>query len=396
MEPQVTNHDATLTPPSTHGLRFKGTGKEYFGIWIVNVLLSIITLGIYSAWAKVRSKRYFYGNTQLAGDHFEYLATPMQILIGRIIAVAALACWSLLNNLQPVVAGVVALIFVCFIPVLAVRNLRFDARMSRFRNVCFDFKGGYVEAYKVMFFYPLLGYLAVSVVVGIVGVIFFNPRTLILAIVLGSIVGLAAMVWAYAWVTAALHRYIMNNYWYGNQAFSAEIQQGQFLRIALAAALVFVVLVAVLLAVLGVTGVFSLSSLSSLTTGGTESVADIYTLMIVCYVAFALVGVIISSYSRARVHNYVLSQTRVADLALSSRMPVWGYVGLVLTNVLLTVCTLGLAYPWVRVRSVRYVSEALAVQGDLSLQQVHGSAGQGQVAIADELSNAFNIEVGAF
>lgn len=44
---------------------FTGTGSEYFRIWIVNLLLSIVTLGIYSAWAKVRRMKYFYRNTRL-------------------------------------------------------------------------------------------------------------------------------------------------------------------------------------------------------------------------------------------------------------------------------------------------------------------------------------------
>ena len=64
---------------------FTGTGREYFGIWIVNILLTILTLGIYSAWAKVRRTRYFYGNTRLAGASFDYHARPVQILIGRIV-----------------------------------------------------------------------------------------------------------------------------------------------------------------------------------------------------------------------------------------------------------------------------------------------------------------------
>ena len=38
-------------------LRFTGSGGEYFKIWIVNLLLTIATLGIYSAWAKVRKAR---------------------------------------------------------------------------------------------------------------------------------------------------------------------------------------------------------------------------------------------------------------------------------------------------------------------------------------------------
>lgn len=39
---------------ATKPLTFTGTGAEYFGIWIVNLLLTIVTLGIYSSWAKVR------------------------------------------------------------------------------------------------------------------------------------------------------------------------------------------------------------------------------------------------------------------------------------------------------------------------------------------------------
>ena len=72
--------------PTIEQFRFTGSGGEYFRIWIVNLLLSVVTLGIYSAWAKVRRMRYFYGNTQLAGDVFEYHGQPRQILKGRLIA----------------------------------------------------------------------------------------------------------------------------------------------------------------------------------------------------------------------------------------------------------------------------------------------------------------------
>ena len=39
-----------------HPFKFTGKASEYFGIWIVNLFLSLITLGIYSAWAKVLLK----------------------------------------------------------------------------------------------------------------------------------------------------------------------------------------------------------------------------------------------------------------------------------------------------------------------------------------------------
>ena len=70
--------------------QFHGKAGEYFKIWIVNIALSILTLGIYSAWAKVRTRRYFYGNTSLDGSRFDYLADPLAILKGRMIVFAVI------------------------------------------------------------------------------------------------------------------------------------------------------------------------------------------------------------------------------------------------------------------------------------------------------------------
>jgi glutaredoxin len=51
--------DTAVKKFQTLSFTFTGNSKEYFGIWIVNTLLRIITLGIYSPWAKVRKRRYF-------------------------------------------------------------------------------------------------------------------------------------------------------------------------------------------------------------------------------------------------------------------------------------------------------------------------------------------------
>ena len=77
--------------PVRYEPEFTGRAGEFFGIWFVNLSLSILTLGIYSAWAKVRTERYFYGNTRLAGAAFEYFASPIAILKGRLIAYAVVA-----------------------------------------------------------------------------------------------------------------------------------------------------------------------------------------------------------------------------------------------------------------------------------------------------------------
>ena len=50
-----TAQDARTAP-----VEFTGNAGEYFKIWIVNIALTVVTLGVYSAWAKVRKLRYFY------------------------------------------------------------------------------------------------------------------------------------------------------------------------------------------------------------------------------------------------------------------------------------------------------------------------------------------------
>ena len=55
------------SPPDRRGFVFTGSGREYFRIWIVNLLFTVLTLGIYSPWAKVRKAKYFWQNTRLDG-----------------------------------------------------------------------------------------------------------------------------------------------------------------------------------------------------------------------------------------------------------------------------------------------------------------------------------------
>ena len=81
---------AVSVAPSRHPFQFTGTASEYFRIWIVNLALTIVTLGIYSAWAKVRTHRYFFAHTRVADAHFEYTGNPMAILRGRVIMVVVL------------------------------------------------------------------------------------------------------------------------------------------------------------------------------------------------------------------------------------------------------------------------------------------------------------------
>ena len=101
--------------PRMLGFSFHGSARDYFGIWIVNTLLKIITLGIYSAWAKVRKRRFFFGSTTLHGQPFEYLADPMALFKGWLIAAGAFILYSIGARISPILSMVIALIiFIAF------------------------------------------------------------------------------------------------------------------------------------------------------------------------------------------------------------------------------------------------------------------------------------------
>jgi uncharacterized membrane protein YjgN (DUF898 family) len=135
--------------PRPESFHFNATGAEYFRIWIVNLLLTIVTLGVYSAWAKVRQLRYFYGSTQLAGSSFEYHGQPLQILKGRLIAVAMLIPYFIVAALFPPWELLFVLAFLIGLPFLVVKSRLFGMRMTSWRNIRFDFTGSYRKAAKV-------------------------------------------------------------------------------------------------------------------------------------------------------------------------------------------------------------------------------------------------------
>src|SRR5687767_6793177 len=100
-EPFLPETPEVLTQTTYEGFTFSGTGGEYFRIWIVNILLTVLTLGIFSAWAKVRTMQYFYRNTRLAGASFDYHGNPIAILKGRLLAAILFGSYTAAGMVSP-------------------------------------------------------------------------------------------------------------------------------------------------------------------------------------------------------------------------------------------------------------------------------------------------------
>ena len=51
-------------------LRFHGKGFDFFKIQLVNLILCVITLGLYYPWAKARTLSYLYSQTSFENQPF--------------------------------------------------------------------------------------------------------------------------------------------------------------------------------------------------------------------------------------------------------------------------------------------------------------------------------------
>ena len=149
--------------PNQYPFVFTGSKSEYFRIWIVNLLLTIVTLGIYSAWAKVRNTQYLYGHTSVAGSSFAYLATPLSILKGRLIAVAVFVIFSVIQDFMPFVGLILIPVFIAAMPWIITRALSFQLRMTGWRNLRFGFDGKTAGAAMAFIVWPLVGILSMGI-----------------------------------------------------------------------------------------------------------------------------------------------------------------------------------------------------------------------------------------
>ena len=146
LAPPAANDSAPA--PESHAFTFTGSGKEYFRIWIVNLFLSVATLGIYTAWAKVRRLQYFDRNTQLAGAGFDFRGEPKAILKGRLLAVCLLTAYHYAFGFSVAIGLAIVGALLLALPFFMRSALRFRLHNTEYRGLHFDFSGSAGGAYR--------------------------------------------------------------------------------------------------------------------------------------------------------------------------------------------------------------------------------------------------------
>lgn len=371
-----TTSKPSLPPPQEANLslpfRFTGSAGEYFRIWIVNVLLTILTLGIYSAWAKVRTNRYFYGNTWVADSSFEYLADPVTILKGRLLAIAVLAVYVLTAQLYPLVEPLFMLALFLVSPWIIVRALAFRNRNTAYRNIRFGFDGAYGGGFQTFVLWPIAGVLSLGLLI---------PH--------------------------ALHmqkRFIVQNSRYGTSPFGFKASSGQFYVVfllfflilvagALVAGATFVPLALELqdLAVASASMSGAASNAANLPPQLAESLAAYSVGMILVFLVTYLIAF---AFFNAKIGNLVYNSANLARHGFDSGLSPLRLAGIYISNWLAIILSLGLARPWAAIRLARYRAETLTLLAGEGLESFLASAQEHSGAAGEEIGEVLDLNIG--
>jgi len=390
-------------------LRFEGRGGEYFRIWIVNVMLTIITLSIYYPWAKVRTRRYFHGNTTLEGRSFDYHATGRQLLPGYLISLLLLVIYIGVQTAFPVAALALFGILVLAIPWIVWKSLGFNLRMTSFSTVRFGFAGTVGGAYVSYLVWPallLLGLLAGPFITGILGNSgLLDSVTATLLTIAVMVAGYALSFFLYAKVKQRRTVYAIDGYRYGQGRFETTVRTGGFARIlgkTIGLSLMMLLGVLALLAGLAlVTGAAGdlLDLAGSL--DDPEAVAEvlgtgaIVMLIAMLYVGLLLLVFILIAYGYTRQRTYILSHAALDKaITFASTLGARRYAWVLLINLLLVGVTLGLAIPWARVRLARVLAEHTEVDTGAGFDDYMSTRQEEQTSLGEQLGDAFDVDVG--
>lgn len=334
--------------PIVYPVVFKGTAKEYFRIWIVNTLLTILTLGIYSAWAKVRKRKYFYRNTYIADDSFDYHADPKKILIGRILIAVLFVAYTYGPLLSPVVGIAAFLIFISAFPWLIVRGAIFNYRNTSYRNVRFGFEKNYKKSYKNYFTAALATVFSVMLL--------------------------------FPFALYKHYSFMLNNISLGQKKLKFGSNASAFFSIiygSLAYYLVLVIPLAFLIIFIGAKA-------------GFES-AQVFLSVSIVYIGMS----VIYGYQKAKISNELASESTLSDIGFNSHLKVSSLTWIYITNVLGVICTLGFATPWATIRTLRYrLENTQVVASPASLNQFIAHQDQAEGHIADASADFWDIDLG--
>jgi uncharacterized membrane protein YjgN (DUF898 family) len=358
----------------TNRASFHGTAGSIFGIYTINIFWTILTLGIYRFWGKVKVQRYLASQTEFEGDRFAYHGRGEELLIGflKVLVVFGIpyVLLNIVQDLQSVAAIIhivatilsISLSFV-FVAVATVGARRYRLSRISWRGIRFSFRGRALEFLKLLSKGSLLTFLTFGL---------YFPTFVI-----------------------TRHRFLISHSYFGNQKFDFD-GRGQDLLGSY--------ILALLLSGLTVPFFFGLSQLSSSSLAlllvlpipgffWRDLFSGLIPLLPLSLVSLLLFFLLSSLHSViltfllvlpilgvcwfrffTKMQRYVWDHTSFTTARFHSTLPVAPRLLLKLENLGFLIVTFGLGWPWVVVRNAQFAFSHLTLDGPVELNRVQQEA----------------------
>jgi uncharacterized membrane protein YjgN (DUF898 family) len=329
---------------------FHGSGGDLLGIHVVNVFLTLVTLGLYRFWARVRVRKFLYANTELDGDRFAFHGTGREAFNGwsrgmmivgvPLIAVRALEEFvSLQTALLLEVAVGVAAAFV--VPIAITGAWRYRLSRTEWRGLRFSYRG--------------------------------RPAPAIRAVIGSIVLTVLSLGICFPLVQVNLHRVLMGEAYYGQRRFGFDGRGGDLV------------------------GRFALAWIGMVAIGTASAVLVAFTYGLSAVLGAVVIARLWYGYAAYK-QRYLMAHTAFETARFRSTVTGSGLFVLNAVNALIVALTFGLGVPWAKVRSMRYAIGHLAIVGTLDLAGIRQEAQQAAATgegVADVLdADAIDIGVG--
>lgn len=346
-------------PPPVRHRSFHGSGGTLFGIYIVNLLFTIVTLGIYYFWGKTRIRNYVHNQMEFDGDRYAYHGTGRELFVGFLkvaVIFAALfggrvlaeTVWGFVG--QIVFSIILYVFFLIVTPIVIVRSRGYRLSRTSWRGIRFSFRGAARHFVRV-----------------------FVPGTLLTLVTLGLY---------YPFFQNNIRRFLVNHSYYGATAFRYD-GKGRDLFGPFLLVLVLTVLT------VGVVSVAVGLMLPRLFLSG--DVGGLWFILLLAAV-FSVLLVVYWFWFSAYLQRYFFGHTSFATARFRSTVTGGRLLRLHLGNLLRLIFTLGLATPWVMVRNIRFAFGQVALEGPLDLAAIRQEA-QAVSAAGEALGDFLGVDV---
>lgn len=387
------NEAINSTDAQCHPFVFRGDGGKYFLICLVNVLLCIITLGIYTPWALMKCRRYIYSNMEVNGQGFSFGVTGGNIFVSFLFVMVIYVAILMSIVTLPALGIVLTIALFILLPFMAVKGLRYQALMTSLNGVRFGFSCSMKRFWWIMVGLPIV--LAIGLGLCVMLIAKMCPADSASEMIISGIVLALVCIVAIGIFNGTLFSKIMpflwNNISFGIHRFEVKLDTGYCIKFAI---LAFVTLIPFI----GVAGYIMFDQVMDEMRGGSlygaSDIMDISGFMeglrkrIIAQVVYYFGIAVSTSYLTVSLRNHFMSRLSLGGgrIRFRSTMNYSGMLYRMCALVVVSGITGGLAYPLLKIWMISWQAQNTQVIGDLDALALENNDQQADAGVLAKVS----------